>query len=245
MLTIYGVYRSRASRNYWLADELGLPFVSVPVIQAYRLDDAAAVALEPDPALESKHNRFLPILKPSSAFAVRQVEDEEKGSCIEVALDTSANPEMSKYVTEYTTLRLKEPQAIPGNPSVIGVWVKGNSNWGQIRFEIEDAQGEVFKNQSTGSSWGCDIMDWPGNLAVSFDGWGYVYQPLRRNTLVPTRNPGPVSDQWVSEGGDKKIDLPVKIRAITVGMNRTKFDLLDFKPSSPAIRIRDVGGITE
>lgn len=39
MLTIYGVYRSRASRNYWLAGELGLPFKSVPVIQHYRLKD--------------------------------------------------------------------------------------------------------------------------------------------------------------------------------------------------------------
>ena len=26
MLTIYGVYRSRASRNLWLAGELGIPF---------------------------------------------------------------------------------------------------------------------------------------------------------------------------------------------------------------------------
>jgi len=42
MLKIYGVYRSRASRNYWLASELGLKFESVPVIQAYRLADAAA-----------------------------------------------------------------------------------------------------------------------------------------------------------------------------------------------------------
>lgn len=42
MLTIYGVYRSRASRNYWLAGELGLPFVSVPVIQARRVDDPLA-----------------------------------------------------------------------------------------------------------------------------------------------------------------------------------------------------------
>jgi len=42
MLTIYGVYRSRASRAYWLAGELGLPFVSVPVIQARRLDDPQA-----------------------------------------------------------------------------------------------------------------------------------------------------------------------------------------------------------
>ena len=36
MLTIYGVYRSRASRNIWLADELGVPFRHVPVIQHYR-----------------------------------------------------------------------------------------------------------------------------------------------------------------------------------------------------------------
>ena len=39
MLTIYGVYRSRASRVYWMAEELGLEFVSVPVLQARRLAD--------------------------------------------------------------------------------------------------------------------------------------------------------------------------------------------------------------
>ena len=44
MLTIYGVYRSRASRNIWLAHELGLPFTHVPVIQHYRLADPAAPA---------------------------------------------------------------------------------------------------------------------------------------------------------------------------------------------------------
>ncbi|MBB2754659.1 UNVERIFIED_ORG: glutathione S-transferase [Rhizobium aethiopicum] len=37
MLTIYGVYRSRASRVYWMAEELGLEFRSVPVLQARRL----------------------------------------------------------------------------------------------------------------------------------------------------------------------------------------------------------------
>jgi glutathione S-transferase len=39
MLTIYGVYRSRASRNIWLANELGLPFKHVPIMQRYRLPD--------------------------------------------------------------------------------------------------------------------------------------------------------------------------------------------------------------
>jgi glutathione S-transferase len=41
MLTIYGVYRSRASRNIWLAEELAIPFTHVPVVQAYRLDKGA------------------------------------------------------------------------------------------------------------------------------------------------------------------------------------------------------------
>lgn len=36
-LKIYGVLRSRASRNVWLAKELGIPYELVPVIQAYRL----------------------------------------------------------------------------------------------------------------------------------------------------------------------------------------------------------------
>ena len=41
-LTIYGCYRSRASRNIWLANELGLSFTHVPVIQVYRLPDPSA-----------------------------------------------------------------------------------------------------------------------------------------------------------------------------------------------------------
>jgi len=42
MLTIYGVYRSHASRTLWLAGELGLAFRHVPVMQAYRLADPDA-----------------------------------------------------------------------------------------------------------------------------------------------------------------------------------------------------------
>ena len=39
MLTIYGVHRSRASRNIWLCHELGLPFRLEPVLQLYRLGE--------------------------------------------------------------------------------------------------------------------------------------------------------------------------------------------------------------
>ncbi len=41
-ITLYGVTRSRASRNVWLCLEAGLPFEQVPVIQARRLADPLA-----------------------------------------------------------------------------------------------------------------------------------------------------------------------------------------------------------
>ncbi len=57
MLTIYGVYRSRASRNYWMARELDIPFKSVPVIQARRLDDP----LSADAPINTKSPAFLAV----------------------------------------------------------------------------------------------------------------------------------------------------------------------------------------
>lgn len=57
MLKIYGVYRSRASRNIWLAHELGLPFELIPVIQAYRLPAPSAAGAP----LHSRSPAFLKV----------------------------------------------------------------------------------------------------------------------------------------------------------------------------------------
>lgn len=57
MLTIYGVYRSRASRNIWLAGELGMAFKHVPVIQHYRLKDPAAA----DAQINTRSAQFLKV----------------------------------------------------------------------------------------------------------------------------------------------------------------------------------------
>ena len=42
MITLYGVYRSRATRPLWLLAECGVDFTHVPVIQSYRLDQPKA-----------------------------------------------------------------------------------------------------------------------------------------------------------------------------------------------------------
>jgi glutathione S-transferase len=57
MLKIYGLYRSRATRNIWLCDELGVPFELVPVIQADRLASPGAKGI----ALNTKSPEFLKI----------------------------------------------------------------------------------------------------------------------------------------------------------------------------------------
>lgn len=56
-LKIYGVMRSRATRPLWLAKELGLDYEHVPVIQSYRLPDAAA----PDAPLNTASPAFLAV----------------------------------------------------------------------------------------------------------------------------------------------------------------------------------------
>lgn len=57
MLTIYGCYRSRATRNIWLAYELGLEFRHVPVMQAYRLTNPLAA----DAPVNTKSPSFLAV----------------------------------------------------------------------------------------------------------------------------------------------------------------------------------------
>ena len=68
MLTIYGVYRSRASRTIWLANELGIPFKLVPVMQRYRLPD-------PPPA-DVVHTRSPEFLKVNPNGHVPTIDDD-------------------------------------------------------------------------------------------------------------------------------------------------------------------------
>jgi glutathione S-transferase len=69
MLTIYGAYRSRATRNLWLAGELDLPFTHVPVVQAKRLDDPLA----PDAPINTLSPAFLAI---NPMGSIPSIEDD-------------------------------------------------------------------------------------------------------------------------------------------------------------------------
>lgn len=68
LITIHGVLRSRASRNVWLLEEIGCAWRLEPVIQAYRLSDAAA----PDAPRNTRSPDFLAL---SAQGAVPVMED--------------------------------------------------------------------------------------------------------------------------------------------------------------------------
>lgn len=70
MITLYGVYRSRATRPLWLLAETGTPFTHVPVIQSYRLKDAAA----PDAPLHTASPSFLKV-NPQGLIPVLVMDD--------------------------------------------------------------------------------------------------------------------------------------------------------------------------
>ena len=69
MPKIYASHRSRATRNFWLAHEIGLTLELVPVLQAYRLADPQA----PDAPLNTLSPAFLAL---SAAGAIPVLEDE-------------------------------------------------------------------------------------------------------------------------------------------------------------------------
>ena len=203
----------------------------------FRFQDVSSVSNAPDARIKSRGHGCLPIMRPSDHFALKAVDDPEKGKCLEVTLDTSAE-KVNRYYTEYTTLRLKEPAEIRGPAKDIGIWVKGNSSWGQVRFEIEDAQGEVFVNYAHPTLW--DTLDWQGLLCVNFDGWSYVSCRFDGGLRFDAReglSNSPWSREVGSRGGDGKITFPVRLKAVTVGVNRMKLDLTDFKVTDPSVRL--------
>ena len=69
MVKLYGVARSRATRNLWLLGEIGMDYAHVPVMQGYRLADPLAE----DAPLNTLSAEFL---KLSPAGAVPVLEDD-------------------------------------------------------------------------------------------------------------------------------------------------------------------------
>ncbi len=183
-----------------------------------------------DMSFTSQSFRRLPISQRGN-IEFTQVEDDEKGDCLQVQLNRAGN--VPAVVSEYTTLRLKQPIPVPGRPDTIGLWVKGDCGWGKIIFEIRDASGALWRTEGS-------YHDWPGDLSISHDGWCFMSFPIDGSSKEINRSAG---RRWTGNHRDRNatIEFPIKLVGLTVRMNRKALDLTEMKGVDAVLRFRDLG----
>jgi hypothetical protein len=181
-----------------------------------------------EPRMETPERR-------AGRFALTRVNDPDKGFCLE--LDPQPSGELPAIVGEYASLRLKEPVLIPGQPHSLGVWIKGDSSWGRIFWELEDAKGERWI-----SNGGHDGGDWAGQSSLDFDGWCFMTFPLTSSSPYAHLEPGKGFGQWKGNG-DGKLDYPLKLSGLFAETHRSALNLTEMHPVRGKIRIKEVSAL--
>ncbi len=155
-------------------------------------------------------------------FSVRRIPDPQL--TVEFGQGEDAHPDAAAVTLpvepgdrplaiRYGAIKPKKPIAIPGKASALGIYVKGNSSWGRVIYQLRDAKGEIWTATGTKDEWNCD--DTHGWSSVNFDGWRYVRFPL------PGTHPYDSARElettwWGSRGGDGVVDLPLTLEKIIV-----------------------------
>jgi hypothetical protein len=155
-------------------------------------------------------------------FSVRRIPDPkltaefgqgEPEHADAVAITLPVEPGDRPLATRYGALKLKKPIAIPGKASALGMWVRGNSSWGRVIYQLRDAKGELWTSSGTKDEWNCD--DTHGWSSVNFEGWRYMRFPLPGN--APWDNARDLETTWWgARGGDGIVDLPLSVEKIIV-----------------------------
>ena len=213
--------------------------VTVTVANGMQNADEWDVIGTVDPRIDNpgEHGDYPPFRQPGE-YRLRQVADPERGDCLELELIQQG--EIPTIMHEYAFLKLKTPAPVPGSPTTVGVWVKGNSGWGQLMWEYEDAKGEKWLSCGTGG-YGCNVYDWPGQASISFDGWNFVQFPITQESPIRVESPGGVLNEWQRDGnGDGRLDYPIKLTGIMLSMQRKAINLTRMDAVKTVIRLQDL-----
>jgi len=154
-------------------------------------------------------------------------------------------PEVADLVGRYAVLEpAAGPIAIAGRPETIGVWLRGNANWGRVIFEVVDAQGRRWtSNGWKESAKGWDLSDWEGETSINFDGWRLLSVRLP-DDYPHSGHYGPSFHQWRCEGDNsltQRIAYPVKFGRLYLIL-REKLVYVNevVGAKSPSIEVRDL-----
>lgn len=163
----------------------------------------------------------------------------------------------------YGGLRHRRGLTLPGRPTAIGLWVNGNSGFGRVIFELEDAAGQrwtsigasgrrsvpanqlalVPKALATYQS-GLRLADWNsddvfGLSRFNFDGWRYLSFPLPGN--YPGEGYGwPANSQWMHDGSGQ-VRYPLRLRKLFFELPDKTLHVTTFAPPPrSAVYIADI-----
>ena len=217
---------------------------------ADKMDDIGKWELrKADMSLNRPKARTLPIRVPGD-FTFAQVDDPEKGDCLQLKLNKKGK--LPDLVSEYAVIKLRKAVPVPRKPTDVGVWVKGDSGWGKIIFEIQGSTGALWRTEGA-------YHDWPGDLSICHDGWRFISFPIdnsskkrnisagRRwntNSPLPTRTKFADKSKTVVKRG-KTITFPIKIVGLYVVVNRKALDLTEMKEAPAVLRFKDIGTFKE
>jgi hypothetical protein len=128
---------------------------------------------------------------------------------------------------------------VPEGATTLALDVEGNSSWGKVMFEIEDALGRRWLSAGPNA----DYHDLSDTMALNYDGWHTLQFQIRWESPAKCYSLGSNMRQWyfVKGGGKREIVYPVKVSAIGFKLSRRGFDLLNWtRPQSDSIRIRNL-----
>lgn len=196
------------------------------------------LATAKDPLLEQVTAPHLPF-RTAGDFVLRGVDDEERGRCLE--LELRPRPDLpTPLLSQYAVLRLREPVTLPGAPTTLGVWVKGNSGWGQVYWEIEDANG--VRRASCGTVvHDADVFDYDGRVSVNFDGWAFLHFPITDKSPIPDLSTGSVANLWEASDRSRPVTYPIRLTGLAVAVPQQTLRLTEMVPVAQALRFRDLG----
>jgi len=165
---------------------------------------------EPDTAFAENHFDVRRLPGPMEMEHTDSTERESK--TLRVALTEA--PEGKPLVGWYGIFKPRQPLPIPGKARALGILANGNSGWGRIVYEIEDANAEIFQSIGTKEDWNCD--DTHSWSYFNFDGWRYMEFPL------PSHSPGDnyreKDTPYWSHSADGIVDLPIKLNKFIIEM---------------------------
>lgn len=178
------------------------------------------------PDLVYQNSSFAVVRYPGN-FEGKVVADPAKGKVLRSTL--GKQEQVHELMPWYGVLAPKKPIALPGAPSHLGLWVKGNSDWGRVVYVLRDAKGERWTSVGTRDQYNCDDPHcWS---AFNFDGWRYLrFESPGHAGYDNFRKAG--TTWWGANDGDGIVDLPLTLEQIIVEQRSHVLYVNDVQPAA-------------